>query len=112
MPNIAAVTFGFWVRLRSTAPVSDGGRKRSTGEPGASAWGSSPMMRRKFARVVVRVDSAVNSCVLPAASCASDSATSVRVTSPTLKRSLVCFSVCSSTRTLLFWTSTMAESRK
>ena len=30
--------------------------------------GSLPMMRRKFARVVVRLASAVNSCVLPAAS--------------------------------------------
>ena len=53
MPNIAAVTFGFSVRLRSTAPGSDPGRKRSTGEPGASCSGSLPMMRRKFDRVVV-----------------------------------------------------------
>ncbi len=93
MPNIAAVTFGLSVRLSSTALGSVFGKKRSTGEPGASCSGSLPMMRRKFARVVVRVASAVSCCVLPAASCASDCATSVRVTSPTLKRSRVCFSV-------------------
>ena len=49
-----------------------------------------------------QVGLAVSNWVRPAASCASDCATSVRVTSPTLKRSLVCFKVCSSTRTLLF----------
>ena len=48
MPNIAAVTFGFSIRLSSTAPGSVPGKKRSTGEPGASPTGSLPMMRRKF----------------------------------------------------------------
>ena len=37
MPNIAAVTFGFSIRPSSTAPGSVAGKKRSTGEPGASA---------------------------------------------------------------------------
>src|SRR3954453_21182387 len=90
MPNIAAVTLGFSTRLRLTAEARLAGRKRSTGEPGARLVGSFPMIRRKFARVVVRFDSAVRAWVLPAASCASDCATSVRVTSPTLKRSRVC----------------------
>jgi len=35
MPNIAAVTFGFSIKPRSTAPGNDPGKKRSTGEPGA-----------------------------------------------------------------------------
>ena len=35
MPNIAAVTLGFSVRPSSTEAGSVGGRKRSTGEPGA-----------------------------------------------------------------------------
>ncbi len=56
MPNIAAVTFGFSIRPSSTALGSVAGRKRSTGEPGASASGSLPMIRRKFERVVVRLD--------------------------------------------------------
>src|ERR1700727_2685823 len=59
-PNIAAVTLGFSVRLSSTADTSVGGKKRSTGDPGASADGSLPMMRRKFERVVVSWDSAVS----------------------------------------------------
>ena len=68
MPYIAAVTFGFSMRLSSIADGNVAGKKRSTGEPGASATGSLPMMRRKFARVVTRLASAVSSWVLPAAS--------------------------------------------
>ncbi len=60
MPYIAAVTFGFSTRLRLTDPASVDGRNRSTGEPGARFVGSLPIMRRKFARVVVRFDSAVS----------------------------------------------------
>jgi len=44
---------------------------------------------------------AVSSWLRPAASCASDCATSVGVTSPAPYRSRVCFRVCSSTRVLL-----------
>jgi len=53
---------GFSTRLRPTAEASVPGRKRSTGEPGARFDGSLPMIRRKFARVVVRFDSAVRAC--------------------------------------------------
>jgi len=87
MPNIAAVTFGFSVNPSSNGARQRAGRKRSTGEPGAGFPARCRCMRRKFERVVVRLASAVRSCVLPAASCASDCATSVRVTSPTLNRS-------------------------
>src|ERR1700694_4522382 len=55
MPNIAAVTFGFSIRLSSTEAGNVPGRKRSTGEPGASATGSLPMIRREIARGGVRV---------------------------------------------------------
>jgi hypothetical protein len=44
-----------------------------------------PMKQQKFARAVMKFASAVRFWALPTASCASDCATSVRVTSPTSK---------------------------
>ena len=101
MPNIAAVTFGFSIRPSSTALGSVAGRKRSTGEPGASA---SRFVADDAAKVRLRRDQI------------GFGGQQLRLAGGKLRLRLrdvgardfadieavrVCFSVCSSTRTLL-----------
>ena len=93
------------------APSSVRGTRRSIGRPGASWRGSTPMIWRYTAMLVRRFDSARLTCERDAAKRDSAWATSVRVTSPTLKRSRVWRSCSSSTSTLLRCSSRMAVSR-